>query len=283
MEDKNTNFSGPIVSVVIPTYNRKHSIKRSIESVLVQSYDNIEIIIVDDASTDGTNGVIYEFAKNKPNIIVIKNKNNLGLVDSLNRGVELAKGKYIARLDDDDYWCNKDKIRKQVEFLERNLDYVLTGGGAVKIDQAGKEITRYLLPEKDLDIRKRILTGDAIVHTAVVFRKDCFEKVKGYEKKFDGIEDWDLWLKMGLIGKFYNMPEFFVIYTGHDKNNLSYFEKKYGGTKRLKFSIKLIKKYRYFYPGYKKAISHRLASYAYSFMPFDDQFRSILFKLKKSL
>jgi len=273
----------PLVSVVIPSYNKKGSIKRAVLSVLDQTYNNIEIIIVDDGSTDGTDKVIFELAKSIQNVKCIKNETNLGLVKTLNKGIVAARGKYIARLDDDDYWCDKDKIKKQVDFLENNPDYVLVGGWAIEADSKGKEITKYLPPEKDEDIRKKILGGDAFIHVTVIFKKDAWENAKGYDESFNGIEDWELWLKMGLTKKFYNIQEIFAVHLGHNKSNLSYFEKRYSREKRLKLSIRLVKKYRNYYPGYKKAMLYCCARYLYSFLFFKKQIRPLLLKLKNLL
>ena len=111
----------PLVSVILPTYNREKYIAKAIESVCRQSYKNLELIIVNDASTDATNELVDNLAKYNPKIIILRNEMNLGIVASLNKGIEVAQGKYIARLDDDDVWCDDKKIEKQVEFLEKNI------------------------------------------------------------------------------------------------------------------------------------------------------------------
>jgi len=273
----------PLVSIVIPTYNRKSTIQRALESVFSQSYSNMEIILVDDGSTDGTDKITFEFARNNPGMVVIKNEVNLGIVKSLNRGIDAAKGKYIARLDDDDYWCDNQKIEKQTNFLEDNRDYVLVGGKAREVNSEGKETGMYLVPEKDVDIKGRILFGDAFIHVTVIFRKEAWKKTEGYDKNFEGIEDWDLWLKMGLLGKFYNFQEVFAVHTGHKKNSPSNFEKKYDGIKRLKLSLKLIKKYSGHYSRYRMAILYCRARYLYSLLPFKNQIRPALTRLRDLL
>ena len=92
----------PIVSVVMSTYNRADKLKRVIESVLNQTFDNFEFIIINDGSTDGTREVLRSYQKRDKRIILVENKENRGLIYSLNRGLALARGKYIARIDDDD-------------------------------------------------------------------------------------------------------------------------------------------------------------------------------------
>src|SRR3989344_6303605 len=193
-----------VVSVILPTHNRAQYIRRAMESALGQSYPNIELIVINDASTDNTREIISMVSLSNPKIIIVNNERNMGIVVSLNKGIKVAKGKYIARLDDDDIWCDEKKVEKQVTFLENNQDYGLVGGGVIKVDQSGREIIRYFLPKEDEDIRKVILTNNTFVHTSVLFRKDVFDKVGGYDHNFLFVEDWDLWMKMGTVGKFYN-------------------------------------------------------------------------------
>src|SRR3990167_10836604 len=104
-----------LVSVILPTYNRSEYLGRAIESVLNQNYNNFELIIIDDSSTDKTSEVILKYKDSR--IRVVKNQENIGFVKSLNKGIKQANGKYIARLDDDDFWTSPDKLEKQVAFL----------------------------------------------------------------------------------------------------------------------------------------------------------------------
>ena len=272
------NFEKPVVSVVIATYNREKYIKRAIESVINQTYKNIELIIIDDGSTDNTGDVVKHYlADSRVRYIYQKNQ---GCIDARNNGVVIAKGKYIAILDSDDFWCDKNKIEKQVNFLEKNTEYVIVGGGAIQIDQNGKEVVRYLLPEKDIDIRKVLLVSDALAHVTVLFRRDAWEKVGGYDKKF-GFEDWDLFLKMGKIGKLYNIQEFFASYSSHQRNDPGKNDKDYSRLKQMKLKINMKKEYRNDYPNYEKAILSCWIAYFYSLLPFRRELWPLLFKLRK--
>lgn len=273
------NPKKPIVSIVVPTYNRAKTLPRAIDSALGQSYENIEIIVVDDGSTDGTKKVVESYFKN-PNVRYIYRENKNCHVYPMNDGARAANGKYIAILDDDDFWCDKDKIAKQADFLEKNPDYVLVGGGAIKVDENGKEIVRYLLSEKDEDIRDKILVADTFVHVTAFFRKETWQKVGGYDENFDGIEDWDLWLRMGKIGKFYNIQDFFVNYSAHRSDSPGYSESKYGRLEWLKLNLKLKKKYRRDYPHYWKAILICWLGFFYSLMPFRRRLWPLMLKVK---
>lgn len=273
----------PLVSIILPAYNREKYIEKAVRSVLNQTYRNIELIIIDDESTDKTPKMISELSGKESRIIILTNKTNLGLVRTLNKGIKMAHGKYIARLDDEDFWCDTKKLEKQVDFLEKNIEYALVGGGAIKIDKKEREIMRYLLFENDEDIRKSILVDNAFAHVTVLFRRDIWEKVGGYDEEFDGFEDRDLWLKIGRLSKFYNLQEFFACYLGHDYKNPSYLTKSYGRTEQVKISIKLIKKYRNDYIGYRKAYLFCWASYFYSFLPFRQRLRPVLLKLRSKI
>lgn len=273
-------MKNPLVSVIIPTYNRKKYVVKAIDSVLNQTYKNIEIIVIDDGSTNGTDKIISELSKKNSKIVFLRNETNLGFVKTLNKAISGARGKYIARIDDDDLWRDKDKLTKQVEFLENNREYILTGGGVVKINKSGGEIIRYLLPEKDKTIRKIILSSNPFIHSSVIFLRDIWEKAGGYKEEFGFFADWELWLSMGRFGKLYNFPDFFVNYLDNEQNII-------GNShdiqirRKLKEVLKMKKNYKNYYPGYIKAVLFSFLSYFYSFLPFREKISNIVFKIKK--
>lgn len=270
----------PLVSVVIATYNRQKYIARAIESVGAQTYANMEIIVVNDASTDNTAEVLAALAAQYPRLTVITNERNLKLVASLNKGIAASQGKYIGRLDDEDFWCDTQKIQKQVEFLQQHPDHVLVGGGAIKIDENGKEVSRYLLPQNDQDIRKVLLAYNPFVHVSVLFYKDIFLKAGGYDQAFDGLEDWEAWLRLGTFGKLHNIPEFFVTYIGHSLKNAGYVANTFKRSRQRKVTVSLAKKYRSQYPGFGKAIFFAWATYGYSFLPFRHVLAPAAYRIK---
>jgi len=268
-----------LVSVILSTFNREKYVKKAINSVLNQTYKNIEIIIVDDCSSDGTLKIVSEYCNKDSRIIILKNEINFGIPKSWNKGITAAKGKYIARLDDDDFWTDPKKLEKQVEFLNNNRDYILTGGGAIWIDKNGKEIFRYLLPENDKDIKKYILSDNCFVHSTVVFRKRDWEKIGGYNEKFGQDCDWALWLELGKSGKFYNFPEYFTYYLKWEEN-ISNFNTR-DARDNMKNQIKLRYNYRNDYTGYLKSFFLGLTYYFFSFLPFRNTLKPILIKFKK--
>lgn len=259
----NAEIKTPVVSIVMPTYNRAGLLMKSIESVIDQTFTTWELIVVDDGSTDRTPEMMKELEEHEARVRYLRIQRilNKGIAEYLNIGVRNSKGVYIARIDDDDRWCHKDKLRLQVEFLENNPEYVLVGGGGILVDEKGAQKFRYLKNETDEEIRAYALYSNPIAHTAVMFRKDAFEKIGGY-RDIDHAEDMDLALRFGKIGKLYNMKEYFIEYLAIGQNK-SFLQQRQN-TKRV---LEIIKLYKDDYPNFQKAYMLNLAQYAYSFLP----------------
>lgn len=246
--DKNMNN---LVSIILPTYNGAERIEEAIKSVLGQLYADWELLIIDDGSQDNTKKIVDNFANEDLRVRYIKNEINLGIQKTLNKGLKEAQGEYIARIDDDDVWIDKNKLKKQVEFLENNPDHVLVGTGVIVLDEDSKELFRYLLPENDKDIRNKILSKNCFVHSSVMFRKNIVFNLGGYneDEVVKHIEDYDLWLKMGTVGKLANLPIYAVRFTMREGSISS--ENKIEQFKKI---FKLIKNYKKAYPNYYLAL-----------------------------
>lgn len=231
----------------MPTYNGSKWIKKAINSIKAQSYTDWELLVIDDGSVDDTGSIVESFAKDDDRIRYIKNDQNMGIQKALNRGIRESKGVYIARLDDDDIWCDNEKLAKQVDFLDNHPDYILVGTGVVMMSDSGNELFRYLLPEKDEDIKNRILGKNCFVHSSVLFRKDIVSSVGGYDEGTGALhfEDYDLWLRIGHMGKFYNLPLYYTGYTVRS-SSLSAVNKLYVFRKLLSH----LKKYKGQYKNY---------------------------------
>lgn len=259
----------PLVSVVMTTRNRAEYLKKAVASVFSQTYKNIELVIINDGSTDKTTEVISKLYGKDKRVIILTNEINLGYQKSLNRGIDTARGEYIARIDDDDSWTDTQKLEKQVKFLENHNEYVLTGGGAIWIDKTGKELFRYLLPKENEEIRKQILLKNRFVHSSIVFRKKDWESAGKYNEELLYC-DWALWMELGKLGKLYNFPEYFVNYLKWESNITNF-----NVRKNLKEEIKIRKKYYKDYPNYNKAIFLGWIYYLSSFLPFQNKIRSV--------
>ena len=270
-------MTNSLISVIISTYNRERYIKKALESILVQTYKNFEIIVVDDSEGDKTEKIIKLL--NRKEIKYIRNETKLGFVQSLNKGISVAKGEYIARLDDDDAWCDSQKLDKQVKFLEEHPDYVLVGGGAILIDAKDQELRKILPPEEDEKIRELILSDCLFSHSTVVFKKNTWELTHGYDEKLASAEDWDLWLKFGKFGKFHNFQEYFVYFLQAEQGRTQYIRRQ-----NTRLHLKLIRKHRNEYPNFHRAFLFGLISYFYSFFPRPKWFRfKVLSRIKNIL
>lgn len=251
------------ISIVLPTYNRAASLRRAVESVRRQTFHSWELIIVDDASTDGTQDVIKELAREDPRIVNVRNeKNNYpDIAKTLNEGLARARGEYIARIDDDDYWIDDEKLKKEHDFLESHPDHVLVGSGMVVVDNDGVEQYRFLKKENDADIRRFALRANPFAHTTVMFRTAAARRVGGYGN-WEFAEDWDLWLKLGTQGKLHNLPEYLAAYTFAGQNKSFIYLRK-----QSRMILRFIATHRHEYPDFWKGYLLNGAQYVYSFLP----------------
>ena len=189
------------VSVIIPTYNRAGTIKRSVESVLNQTYDKLEVIIVDDGSTDNTSEVVESIKDDR--VRYIKLEKNQGVSHARNYGVSQAKYDMIAFHDSDDAW-RKDKLEKQIKKYNENPDAVLVYCAY----ENHKENFSIRFPSEDEnveelegDIYYYLILRNTIGAPTIFMRKDIFNKIGGFDESFPTIEDWDFAIKASKLGK----------------------------------------------------------------------------------
>jgi glycosyltransferase involved in cell wall biosynthesis len=202
-------MNSPLVSVVLPVYNCESYIKQAVESILKQTYTSFELLIIDDASTDKTVSIIKKYNDNR--ICLIEKPRNSGYTNSLNLGLKMAKGKYIARMDGDDI-STWDRFAKQVTFLEVNEDVILCGSW-FRVIGTGKVIQ---LPEDGDAIKLHLLRGNCIAHPSVMIRKKTLNDLSlVYDVKREPAEDYDLWTRLALKGKLHNLQEVLLDYRIH--------------------------------------------------------------------
>lgn len=247
------NLKNPLISVTICTYNRAQMISKAIYSALKQTYQNIEIIVVDDASTDDTKKIIGELQKKDSRIKYFKNKKNLNIAGTRNETIKNSKGEYIAILDSDDFWTDQDKIKKQIDFLEKNLEYALIGTSADQIDKNDNLTGEIKNLTEDEDIRKNILIKNEFVHSTVVYRKSIIEEFGFFDESKSPFEDYDLILKIGRKYKLKNLEEKTASYRVHSQGE----SKKLNFRKKLKFLFIIFKNIPYYENGLK-GIKRRL-------------------------
>jgi glycosyltransferase involved in cell wall biosynthesis len=179
------------ISVIMGVYNSERFLDDSIQSILDQIFKDFEFIIIDDCSTDNSLDIIKNYAKQDKRIILIENKKNIGLTKSLNKGLRIAKGKYIARIDADDI-ALPERLEKQYKYLEEHQDIFLIGGAALVIDKNGKEIKKYKPIVNKNKLKRLLKERNAIYHPTIMFRNEGFL----YREKFYYSQDYDFYLKM---------------------------------------------------------------------------------------
>ncbi|RKY31599.1 MAG: hypothetical protein DRP67_02325 [Candidatus Omnitrophota bacterium] len=202
----------PKVSVIMAVYNGEKYLKECIDSILNQTFSDFEFIIINDGSTDKTEEILQDFKDER--IRIVNNKENLGLTKSLNIGLSISKGKYIARIDVDDI-ALPQRLEKQVKFLDENQDVGLVGTWFYVIDEEGKIIGKEKYPINDAEIRKVLLKGNPFFSSSVMFRKECIEKAGKFREEFIRAQDYDLWLRISEKYKVANIPEFLCMRRYH--------------------------------------------------------------------
>ncbi len=205
----------PELSIIIPVFNREKYIEETVLSLLAQSFDDFELIIIDDGSTDNSLRIINSFRD--PRIKIIENYQNKGIVYSRNAGLKLAKGNFIAPFDSDDI-ALPDKFEKQIKFLKENPDFGMVGSWVKLIDSKGKPLKkRWKLNAAPESIPANLLFRNYFAQPAVVIRKEAIPK-GGYKTGFDVGEDYRMWVDIVKMYKAYNLPEYLVCCRQHDEN-----------------------------------------------------------------
>lgn len=207
----------PVVTVLMAAYNAAPFLRKSLDSVLCQSFKDFEIVIIDDGSTDETGAILDEYCKADKRIVKLVNEHNMGLIASLNRGIEAARGKYIARFDADDIMLGK-RLEIQVRYLEKHPDVGLLCAQSVVMSHQTKcrnGIFRNscLWPE----LETGLLAKCTISHTCVTFRRELLIKTGlRYSDEYVYMEDYGLWANLLLTTKYKAQPYEFAVYRHWD-------------------------------------------------------------------
>lgn len=203
------------ITVLMSAYNAASFIGEAVESVLRQTFTDFEFLIIDDGSSDDTRAIIRTFRD--PRIRLVCNAENRGLIASLNWGLELANGRYIARMDADDI-CRVDRLELQYRYMEKNSDCAVCGSRAEMIDRNGNRLG---ICEHDFDaadnerIRRYLLVDCCLFHSSVMMRAEVV-RAYGYRKEQVGCEDYDLWLRMADDGRrIERLPQVLLAYRLH--------------------------------------------------------------------
>ena len=199
----------PRISVVMPVYNAEKYLSDAISSILQQTFNDFELIVIDDGSNDRSPGIIEAFAKKDRRLVVHRQKNS-GLIASLNRACSLARGTFIARMDADDVSLPY-RFERQVDFLEKHPDIGLLGTWIQDIGPAGQPGPIWPLPTTPDSIRWFLMFGNCIAHPSIMARRELIQGLR-YRNEARHVEDYDLWIRMSAVSRLANLPEVLLKY-----------------------------------------------------------------------
>ncbi|MDB5114750.1 MAG: glycosyltransferase [Mucilaginibacter sp.] len=202
-------IADPKITVLMPAYNAEKYIGEAIESVLLQTYGDFELIIVNDGSTDGTVKIINSFNDERISVI---NQRNMGVAAALNTGIKYSRAPYIARFDADDI-CYPDRLEKQFNFLEQNPDYILVGSDADYILENNDFLFHFkCIAHSHQEIMQKLYFYCPFVHPTVMYKKESVCNAGGYPPDAHNFEDYLLWTSIANMGKLCNLPEPLIKY-----------------------------------------------------------------------
>jgi glycosyltransferase involved in cell wall biosynthesis len=198
----------PEVTVLMAVYNGESHLTQAIDSILGQTYEEFEFVIIDDCSTDRSRDIVLSYGD--PRIRFLENERNLGLARSLNRGLATARGEFVARLDADDI-SEPERLERQVAFLAAHSEVALLGTWYTEIDEEGQALGRYALPCDHTAIRWAMLFYCPFVHSAVMWRRALIEsQVGGYDESLRHSMDFDLWTRVAHHLPVANLSQYLV-------------------------------------------------------------------------
>lgn len=209
-----------LVSVVIPTYNRAELVQRAVHSVLSQTYPDLEVIVIDDASTDDTRDRIKTLQNIDHRVRYFRHESNRGAQAARNTGIQAAKGKYIAFLDSDNEWLPR-KLEKQMALFSHKTDSL----GAVycgyqKVSIEGKVLDEYV-PQYRRLVYKQVLDCWLTDTSTLVVHKDILEKIHGLNENIRAYHEWDLCIRLARECEFDFVPECLTLYHQHALASIS--------------------------------------------------------------
>lgn len=250
-------MDSPLISVILATYNGFRFLSEAIESVLSQEYSNLELIIINDASTDMEVDVIIEkYKKQDTRIHSYTNERNMERSWSKNFWVEKSKWDFIAFIDDDDIW-EKRKLSEQISLMQENVDIGIIGTYARFIDESWNTLseTNHLKTTSE-EIYKNILLSNQFIHSSVLIRKNIFLQAWWFPADMHLCEDYDLWFRILRISKWANTPNILVRYRVRTSNTTA------KNIYRMKWiTMHLIWKYRKDFLGIWKSLIMRIITF----------------------
>jgi len=212
-----TQSSDLYITVLMPVYNAEKYVREAIESVLAQTHNNYELLIIDDGSTDNSKDVISSFKDSR--IRFIENEDNTGMAPTLNRGLRLARYDLVARQDADDI-CHPDRLAIQARYMAENKDVALLGSRGWEIDEHGRKLRASILqkPLDHISVKWFLQFDNPFIHTSVMFRNNIIKDIYSGYKLSDWCADYDLWSRVALRYKTANIDRKLVYYRVHSNS-----------------------------------------------------------------
>ena len=207
----------PAVSVLMPVHNGAKFLETSVNSILVQTFDDFELIIGDDGSTDQTPEILCALATKDPRIRLMHNSSRQGISTTLNKAVRQARGTLIARMDADD-WAHQTRFALQIAAFHQTTALVLCGSNAAHVDEQMRPLFQTVLPTSDWDIRCVALFENPFAHPSVMMRAEAFHRAGGYNEEFSTTQDYDLWIRLFAQGEVRNLKESLVKMRRHGES-----------------------------------------------------------------
>lgn len=201
----------PLVSIVITAYNQAGYLDEAIQSILNQDYPNIELIVLDDGSTDDTRTVLAKYADR----FHWESQANMGQAATLNKGWEMAKGEFLSYLSSDDYLL-KDAVSTAVDCFNKKPEIVQTYCDFLLVDEKSRLINKKIAPAYDYE--KMVVDTICMPGPGVFFRRWALKKSGGWDTSFRQMPDYEFWLRLGLCGAFYKIPKVLAAYRIHDES-----------------------------------------------------------------
>ena len=240
MNEQNKNLQGPLVSIIVPSYNHEAYIEECILGIVNQTYKNVEVIVIDDGSTDNSREILQRLQKQYN--FILEFQENQGISKTLNKAIrQYAQGKYITGSASDDFLM-PDKIEKQVKFLEENPDYDMVFGKVYMIDGKSQIIKDLVIfepfdePVKHISF-ELLIENNRIPAPSRMIRRDIWEKCGGYDEN-TVIEDFDISLKIAYYGRIAYVNDYFAYYRWHGQNVSTQVLKIFTATWELVYSWK---------------------------------------------
>lgn len=199
------------ITVLLPIYNGARTLAQAVDSILRQSHGDFELLLIDDASTDGSDAIVRAYARRDPRVTGVVHERNVGLARTLNEGLERAQFELVARLDQDDE-ALPERLRVQKAFLEAHREIAVAGSWVLHMGAHPKFDRLVRLPTSHQEIATTLPRENCLYHPSVMLRRSVVVDAGGYRSEFKNAEDYDLWLRLARTHELANVPRPLIRY-----------------------------------------------------------------------